>query len=411
MDARQQRGLLIAQAKRVRSNGSTWQVHSQSQPGHHIVDYHAETCTCPDHETTGRRCKHWFAVAYTWGKIEMPDGSEVEAAKVAAERVTYRQDWPRYNRAQCAEKATVQALLRGLCEGIVQPPYRGRGRPPLPLADVVYGCTMKVYTGMSGRRATTDIRECEARGHVDRAPSYNSLFAAMARPDLTPLLSSMVEASAAPLAAIERDFSVDATGFATSTYARWYDEKYGKDRRKQRWVKAHAMVGNETNIITAIVVTEGSGGDSPEMPGLIESTARQFDVREVQGDRAYLCHANLDAITEAGAVPYIPFKSNSTSHGSVGSEGSEAWRKMWLTYQLHRDEFLGHYHRRSNSESTFSAIKRLFGASVRSKKLAAQVNEVLCKALAYNLTVITHSIYELGIAPRFGMSAVGADPG
>jgi hypothetical protein len=50
---------------------------------------------------------------------------------------------------------------------------------------------------------------------------------------------------------------------------------------------------------------------------------------------------------------------------------------MWLTYSLRRDEFLSHYHKRSNSEAAFSAIKRKFGAAVRSKTFTAQVNEVL----------------------------------
>jgi hypothetical protein len=39
----------------------------------------------------------------------------------------------------------VQQLLKGLCEGIVQPPRQGRGRPPVLLADVVYAAAMKTY--------------------------------------------------------------------------------------------------------------------------------------------------------------------------------------------------------------------------------------------------------------------------
>lgn len=57
----------------------------------------------------------------------------------------------------------------------------------------------------------------------------------------------------------------------------------------------------------------------------------------------------------------------------------------------------------------FSAIKRKFGAAVRSKHFTAKVNEVLLKVLCYNLSVLTHSIYELGVAPRFGFSELAAD--
>lgn len=126
---------------------------------------------------------------------------------------------------------------------------------------------------------------------------------------------------------------------------------------------------------------------------------------EILGDKAYLSNSNLTAIEAVGAAPYIPFKLNSTSTGNTGGKGSEAWRKMWLTYQLKRDEFLAHYHQRSKVECTFSAMKRKFGASVRSKKFTAPVNEVLAKALCYKLTVIGRSMRTLGVDPGFGIAA------
>ena len=60
-----------------------------------------------------------------------------------------------------------------------------------------------------------------------------------------------------------------------------------------------------------------------------------------------------------------------------------------------------HYHRRSNVESTFSAIKRKFGDSVLSKTDAAMVNEVLCKLLCQNLCCLIQEQCELGIEPVF----------
>jgi transposase len=37
---------------------------------------------------------------------------------------------------------------------------------------------------------------------------------------------------------------------------------------------------------------------------------------------------------------------------------------MWHHFWLKRDDFLRNYHRRSNVEATFSAIKRKFGGAV-----------------------------------------------
>jgi hypothetical protein len=66
-----------------------------------------------------------------------------------------------------------------------------------------------------------------------------------------------------------------------------------------------------------------------------------------------------------------------------------------------REEFLAHYHKRSNVESTFSMIKRKFGDSLRSKTETAQVNETLAKVLCHNLVVLIHEMYELGVDPVF----------
>ena len=94
-----------------------------------------------------------------------------------------------------------------------------------------------------------------------------------------------------------------------------------------------------------------------------------------------------------GAVPFIPFKSN-----SVGAmSNSPHWRKMWAHFSLRSDDFLGRYHRRSNVETTMWMIKSKFGSAVRSKSQTAQVNEVLCKLVCHNLACIVHAITEFGI--------------
>jgi hypothetical protein len=57
--------------------------------------------------------------------------------------------------------------------------------------------------------------------------------------------------------------------------------------------------------------------------------------------------------------------------------------------------------KRSNVESTLSAMKRKFGDGVQSKTDTAMVNEALCKILCHNLVVLTHEMHELGIDPVF----------
>jgi transposase len=400
MDAREQRGLEIAERAKIVKMGAAWLVPSQSDGGTYRVTLEAGEirCSCPDWELRRQPCKHVFAAAIVAQRTTVterttPDGvtTKTTVTETAAVVRTYPQaNWSKYNAAQCAEKEVAQKLLRGLCDGIVSPPQAGRGRPRTPLSDAVFGMTMKVYTGFSGRRATTDIE-----ASMEHAPKYNTLFDYFDRPELTPLLTTLIEESALPLASVESKFAVDATGFGTVTYRRWYDAKYGREMKAHGWIKAHAMVGTATNIITSIRVTDSTMHDSPELPALVESTAQRFAIAEVSADKAYLSHANLALIESKNAVPYIPFKVNSQS------EGSAAWRRMWGLFMYRQTEFQQHYHLRSNAESTFSAMKRKFGPSVRSKNPTAQVNEVLCKALCFNVSMLVHAMYELGIEAPF----------
>ena len=91
--------------------------------------------------------------------------------------------------------------------------------------------------------------------------------------------------------------------------------------------------------------------------------------------------------------------------------GNYLWRRLWGYYQFQREEFLGHYHKRSNIESTNSMIKGKFGGKLWSKTLAGQTNEALLKVLCHNLVVLVQSIYELGIAPVFWPTSDVATPG
>lgn len=392
---RRDRGLRIARAKRVKTVGPVWIVPSESHSGSYVVNAQDEspTCTCPDFELRRTACKHVFAVEFVRHRIS-PDGTPVTETL----RITYSQDWPNYNAAQVHEKELVQVLLKELCQGVPSPEQR-RGRPRIPLSEAIFAATMKVYTTFSGRRASTDIRECEKQGMIDHAPHYNSIFNYLEKPELTPVLKNLIEVSAAPLKVVETNFAVDATGFSTSVYSRWYDQKYGRHRRAAQWLKAHAMVGVKTNVVTSIEVTPGDIHDSPQFADLVQRTGQNFKIAEVSADKAYLARSNLDAVELAGGVPYVPLKLNSQP------KAHEAWQRLWHLYNYRKAEFLTHYHQRSNVESTFSAIKRKFGGNLRSKKYDSQRNELLCKILAYNLTCVVHSIYELGIAPEFSVEA------
>ena len=290
-------------------------------------------------------------------------------------------------------------LLRDLCNGIQQPEYRF-GRPRLPLADIIFGLVFKSYTTMSGRRFACALKEAESRGLISKAAHYNSAFRYLENPELTPFLKSLIEQSASPLRAIETDFAVDSSGFATTTYNRWFDHKWGKERSEAKWVKAHLICGVKTHIVTSVEATATETADAPQLPKLVNATAKTFNINEVSADKAYSSKKNLNAVIAVNGTPYVPFKSY--SKGSQGMHKFDGvWQRMWHFYNFNREAFFQHYHKRSNAETTYSMIKMKFGAMVRAKTPVAQVNEVLCKILCHNICVIIQSIYELGLEPTF----------
>jgi transposase len=396
---RQQRGLMLAATANIRRKSGMFEVPSQTNSGASYIvakvagHFH---CTCPDFELTGKPCKHAFAVEYFLTRETAPDGTVTETRAV---RVTYPQPWAAYNRAQVTEKDAFCTLLRDLVADVATPAQK-RGRPSLPLSDMLFAATYKVYSTVSGRRFMSDLRAATEKGFIDRTPHYNSLFNILDRDDLTPVLKSLITRSAMPLKALESDFAVDSTGFGTQNFYRHYSAKYGRDQMRREFVQLHAMIGTRTNVVTAAEATVGPSSETAIMPGLLAETTPHFTVEQVSADKGYCSRNVLELLDGQGIKALVPFKSNATAV-SKNAGRSEVWARLFHFFSLHRDEFLAAYHRRSNIESTFSSMKRKFGDTIRSKGPIAQVNEMLLKVVCHNLVCLIHEMNESGIGGHF----------
>jgi len=174
-------------------------------------------------------------------------------------------------------------------------------------------------------------------------------------------------------------------------------EKYDA-KKEHEWVKAHILVGTKTNVIVSARITRSEGADSPQYkPMVTEANNNGFNIEEIEADKAYSSRDNHEIAEAVGATPYIPFKSNATGR----PKGSPVWQKMYHFFMYNRDEFLAHYHKRSNVETTIMMVKTKLGEKLKSKKFIAQKNELLCKFIAHNIIVLIHEMHELGIKPDF----------
>jgi transposase len=392
--ARKERGLQIAKTSRIMQIDDGWKVPSQSGGGYYIVRSNGDgaTCTCPDHELRHCKCKHIFAVEFVITGEVNNDGTVTITKTI---KKTYPQDWKAYDKATVNQKTLFMKFLKDLTDNFQQPEYKF-GRPSLPFNDMLYSSIMKVFTTFSLRRFMSDMEIAREKEYVNCKPCYASVGHFLQREDITPILARMITISSLPLSIVDNDFTIDSTGFGTNVFQRWHSFKYGKEMSSRRWVKCHFISGVKTNIISSVKITSEFDNDCPHLPDLVNKTAEYFDMNEVSCDKAYLSQDNLELIDSHGATPYIPFKSNSKArnHGSV-------WKKMYYYFMLKNDEFLQHYHKRSNAESTVQMVKSKFGDFVRSKTWTAQINEVLCKIICHNICVVIQEMHELGIEPNF----------
>lgn len=219
----------------------------------------------------------------------------------------------------------------------------------------------------------------------------------MNREDITPILHQLLTITALPLKSVETTFAPDSSGFRTTQFNQYCVEKHGT-RKQHQWVKAHILVGTKTNVIASAQITGETGADTTQFnPLLTEAYNGGFTIKEVVADKAYTSRANYNLANELGATAYLPFKSRDSGY----SKGSVTWKRMYHYFMLNRDEFMQHYHQRSNVESAFNMIKAKFGDKLKSKNKKAQENELLCKLIAHNICVLIQEMHELGIKPDF----------
>ncbi len=381
-------GRTIAQTKRLRrTEAGMWKVPSQS--GRHesyTVDLHRRTCTCPDFEAHGIDCKHIYAARFATHPSSITAVPETKIMKPS-----YSQNWKAYDHAQTHEREMFELLLRDLCRGI-QEPEQTSGRKRVPLRDMVYAAATKVYSGMSGRRASTDVRRAKEQDFISKAPHHSTISNALKSRALTPVLQALITESAKPLSVVETQFAIDATGFSTLTYGRWLDSK--TTARRKEWMKCHALVGTVTNIVAAVRITPSNVADTVMLPDLVSDTAKHFNMKELSADKGYLSAQNLLTAESFGVDPYIPFKVD-----SKGDNGPFIWKRLFHLFHFRYDEFARHYHRRSNVETTFYMIKSKFGSRLRSKKDTSRINEALLKVLCHNIVVLIHELTEANINP------------
>ncbi len=303
----------------------------------------------------------------------------------------YSRNWHLYNLAQTNEKRLFYHLLFELCS-IIPEPHHGNGRPPCQLKDLVFCLGLKLYCNSSGRRISSDLAHAQGIKYIEKAPHFNTLNDFLQCPETYTLLQKLLRISAMPLRYLEDDFSIDSSGFGTYSYERWVRVRFSKEYKDKRrgYLKGHVAIGTRTNIICDCEITAGHEADINQMPELLKRTAANFKMQEVSADKAYSSKRMHQLIQSLGAIPYIPFKDNA----NPDERSPSIWRQMYGYFSNHKDEYMKHYHKRSNVETVFAMVKTKFGEFLKCKMLIPQRNELVMKFICHNLACLVHEIFE-----------------
>lgn len=309
----------------------------------------------------------------------------------------YSQDWHKYNLAKTNEKRLFIELLHDLSKIIQEPKYRF-GRPFIPLKDLFFSAGLKLYSNYSGRKIMSDLHHSIEAGYISRKPHFNTLKDFFNCPATYDLLQKLLTISAMPLRKLEDQYSLDSSGFGSYEYERWQKVRWDEKKDKKNYLKGHILVGTRTNIICGCEVTPGNFSDVKQAPKMILKAGANFNIKELSADKAYSSRMVFRIIESINAIPYIVFKNNTKE---PSENFADIWNKMFLYFRDNKEEFLKHYHKRSNVETTFSMIKLRFGEHLKSKNYVSQRNELMMKFICHNICCLIEEIYEHGIVIDF----------
>ena len=306
---------------------------------------------------------------------------------------TYPQDWPRYEQACSTEKLMFFRILKDAVDFLgIEYSNKGNGRPPEYLAHILKAICIKAYHNQSSWRTESDLMIARAMGVLDKVPKRSTILKYLQSPLVAKYLHELYKVIAEPLSEIEMFFAADATRISQKYgNVRWQTVRHTKEEAKKRreYVKLNVISGVKTNAIVSAKITIGTAHESPFFKELLADTSKRFNLREVSADAGYLSKENVKAIANMGAIPFIPGKKNTF----VPSKGRDTpWMAMLTLWKKYQPLFASHYHRRSNVESTFSALKRKFGDFCRCKKLETQENEILARIVCFNSAILAENM-------------------
>jgi len=366
-----------------------WQVISLRTPSRRVKVYRvgdAFRCRSDPTNSQDQPCSHILAVLIYEGLEQLPN---------TAAQVYKKGNEPRDHGLEARAWQQVPALLpeylaRLLRAGLPviepKPDLSKRGRPFKPLYPQVYQAVIRVAERMnlnanSGLMQTPNHRAHNPYGGISRSSLSRFLIAPSTREYLEKLLLLTLW----PARPYEALVHPDGTGLTEQRFTAFFEEKYQvrKEWREHEWTYAEFLWTYRYTLIGGCYAQQGPFGEAPWLLPLLERALVMLDVKELGGDKAYVANYIFEYARAHGIEAQIKLKKNANPGPS--SRENSAYKRTVHQARIDPEGYAAKANRRSNAEAGNHAFKAFLGDQIYSRDPVAQVNEILCMCIAYNL--------------------------
>lgn len=382
-----------------------WEVRKHRGHDSVIVYRNGDLLRCDQDKhdyTQDKPCSHILVVMVHLGMVELPD----------TRPTVYRKgDQPRNHRVEAlawkAAPLEVPRLLGQLIQtaapAIRNSPARPkRGRPRAPLDATVYQAVLRCWERQNLRRLEGTMQRHQE--HNPRGPvSAATVSRFMASEASTEVLEKLLSLSTWPVRDYESVAHQDGTGLTTQHFGAWFDER-GKhlplmqrenDGEKERqgprqheWMFNVILWTYEYTLIAALRTEKGNFGEPQWAPPLLMRARRMLRFKEFGGDKAYSAGYLFHYLESRGIQGQMKFRDGAKGTGVEGPAGPFNRALRWS--QVDPKGYSARANRKNNVETGNAALKRICGERLFSRTLVGQRNEVLCMAIAYNLSRLVY---------------------
>lgn len=253
-----------------------------------------------------------------------------------------------------------------------------RGRPfEFPHQFILFMAFVHIIFYMPYRQMEGFIRQLSKFVSPLKVADYTTMFKRIANLDI-PLKDTVTEKEDSTI------ISVDSTGVKVTNRGEWMREKWKIHRG---WIKVHIAVDIKTKEVVSIEVTEETVSDHEKFEDLIESaedTIGKDKIDLVLGDGGYDTIDIFNRLDEDGITAGIKTRRDASTKARGSSYRAKCVReRKRLGYEKWKAKY--GYGQRWAAETTFSAVKRIFGESVRASSIVGMFHEVKMKFIFYNM--------------------------